>query len=129
MIQSFVPSESIVMSNATLTTSTIGAFFPSIIEEFGEGEPIDVVFKAVETAPEIQLIQNWTNVTATMQTDLKVRDKGLALAVKTTVNLATQLYVEDWLLKGKIESVKLGDTEVVESKIGNVSGGMVEFGI
>lgn len=41
--------------------------------------------------------------------------------MNTTLELTTSLYVEDWTLKGKIDSFTISKISIVESSIGDLS--------
>lgn len=41
--------------------------------------------------------------------------------MNTTLDLTTSIYVEDWTLKGKIDSFTISKIEIVESTIGDLS--------
>lgn len=44
-----------------------------------------------------------------------------ALVMNTTLNLQTSIYVEDWVLKGRIDGFEVSKIDIVESTIGDIN--------
>jgi len=85
---------------------------------------VDLGASAQNKAPSITLKPEGSEVVFDGEIAIMVRQElqeVRALVMNTTLNLQTSIYVEDWVLKGRIDGFEVSKIDIVESTIGDIN--------
>lgn len=125
MLTAKITSEMIPSSSPVkLDTTSLNAILPGISDKYGKDKKCDIKCTAKDNP--IMSIEGPSSYKPNGQisgaTDsecvISVRDQGDAVVLLTKVAYSISVYLEDWKIKGSVESAEITELEIEENNIG-----------
>ena len=122
----FTLKNDMIPSNAPihLDTTTLGIIIPALPEKYGYGKPCDLRIQAANDWPRVSLTNDGTSKSGDAagkffaSVDLIVENNGTAVSADGEISFDVGMFLEDWTLRGDINSASVKTLNVTNSNLG-----------